>query len=431
MISPTTTRYTRCYIFVHHSNLWKTGRKVHAKKLEDTDIDKSYRIDFGKFLTMVVKDRNFAKPSLYGSVPPPNDSVWRAIREKNFNVKTFRSKGGREKELNSSMAFEIANTMRDLDRRHAVFIIVTGDRDLKTSIEGVLENEIPVELWSWKEHTARELKKLANKDLFTINYLDDKQATFSYTSVMSSNKRNINPAHAIVYTNIPKAGLYELADYFNRLEHQFYITALPLRERGKHDLVVEFPHTNPEVILTKIDRRKDCPYQPCSYPQYSAKPEDLPKLPLSNRFQALCIDDDDVLVDAADSQDLQDRTLSLIHGEHDGDEAEDYSKWESVLYKNPAVMERVRKRRETECQWKDHCVRASLCPYKHTEAEKKLFANHPNLDFGILKTRECPKKAQHITDEQKKLCTFAHTDEDSWCLICKIYGHLTDKCKAN
>ena len=363
--------------------------------------------------------------------------MWNAIREKNFNVKTFRSsKDGKEKELNASMAFEIAECMFNLDpleRKHAVFIIATGDRDLKTAIERVLKNEIPVELWSWKEHTARDFKQLANtnNDLFKIKYLDDEQQErFSYTAVRSSTKRDINPTRAIVYRNVHKDGFYELADYINDLEHTFFITPVLLEQGGRQDLIVEFPNTNPEVMLRKLSRSKYFPYQPCSYPEYSAnsKPISLLSLPLTNRFEALIDKNEDLLVDAASHLHLQD---SLMHGEHDGDEAEDYSKWQLVFYKNPAIMEQVRKRRETECPWKDHCASASLCQYKHTEAEKKLFARHPNLDFTVLKTRECSKKAQHITDEQKKLCTFAHTNEDSWCLICKTYGHLTENCKAN
>ena len=86
-----------CYVFVDDSNLWIKGQKAQGEKLKDADIDKRYRVDLGKLLHLVSKKRNIFKAYLYGSTPPPNDTVWKAARKKNFEVKIFeRSGSGRE-----------------------------------------------------------------------------------------------------------------------------------------------------------------------------------------------------------------------------------------------------------------------------------------------------------------------------------------------
>ena len=46
-----------------------------AKKLVDANRDPRFRVDLGKFLSLVAKDYHISKAFLYGSVPPPNDSL--------------------------------------------------------------------------------------------------------------------------------------------------------------------------------------------------------------------------------------------------------------------------------------------------------------------------------------------------------------------
>ena len=170
-----------CYIFVDNSNLWIAGQAASAKKLVDADTDSRFRVDHGKFLQLITKGRHIAKAFLYGSVPPPNDSVWKAARKHNFEVKTFqRSGGGREKEVDVAMTSDILeNLYKQIyteTKENTVFIAVTGDRDLKTPIEKALDNGIPVELWSWEQAMARAFCKLANTHkLFTASTLDSVQ----------------------------------------------------------------------------------------------------------------------------------------------------------------------------------------------------------------------------------------------------------------
>ena len=146
-----------------------------AQSLKDIDHDPRYRVDLGRFLSLTIKDRHLFRSFLYGSVPPPNDSVWKAVREKNFDMKVFKCSRSGEKELDVAMALDITKTLyKDLkDGVNVTFITVTGDRDFKTPIEDVLNNGIHLELWSWENAMARKYKQLANSHpLFQANTLD-------------------------------------------------------------------------------------------------------------------------------------------------------------------------------------------------------------------------------------------------------------------
>ena len=104
--------------------------------------------------------------------------------------------------------------------------------------------------------------------------------------------------------------------------------------------------------------------------------------------------------------------------------------WITVVRRKAGKRTLIQRRRETPCKWGDHCAKASECPYLHTEYEVKLFDRYPKILFKFFKTKECPKKDKHVTEEQQRWCRDAHNDNDSWCCKCKMYGHLTEKCKG-
>ncbi len=268
-------------------------------------------MDLGKFLHVLAKDCHIAKA--FGSVPPPNDTIWKAARKKNFDVKTFqRSGSGREKELDVAMAHDITKTLLCLDTTdHIRFIAVTGDRDLKPPLEYVLETKVPIDLWSWEDSMACEYSRLANtNDLFTVHKLDTVQAQFGYTAIMSTRKkRDIDPAHAIAYVDVPrgKRFVYSLAGYIAQLMRLFYITSNDFVKEGKQDLIIEFPNTTPEVVLKQLSRHGKSAYQPMSYPQYMSQLQKESKPVLSSTiYKAIGEIDDDLIHNVADSFDIED-----------------------------------------------------------------------------------------------------------------------------
>lgn len=252
-----------CYVFIDDSNLWIAGKKARGKKLVDTDTDSRFRVDLGRFLDLVTKGRNLSQAFLYGSVPPPNDTVWKAAKERNFEVKTFKRSAlsGKEKQVDVAMAHDITKTFYCLKFtkgiENIIFITVTGDCDLKPPILDALENGMPVELWSWEDAMAQEFRRLANTHaLLTANSVDKIQESFGYTAYMSTRKnKDIDPAHAIVYKDVPggKPFLYRLLGHLNQLMRLFFITSVDSQAGGKQDLIIEFPKSELIVVTEELD----------------------------------------------------------------------------------------------------------------------------------------------------------------------------------
>ena len=67
------------YVFVDNSNIWIEGKKASGKaKNPPVPSNYNYRIEYGHLLNHVCKGRTLGDmPMLYGSEPPPNDSVWK------------------------------------------------------------------------------------------------------------------------------------------------------------------------------------------------------------------------------------------------------------------------------------------------------------------------------------------------------------------
>ena len=100
----------KVYVFVDNSNLWIEGKKISGRRSKPpVESNYRYRIEYGKLLQHVLDGRELATvPKLYGSEPPPNDSVWNMIRSKGFDVKVFkRNIFNKEKGLDMRMGLDI------------------------------------------------------------------------------------------------------------------------------------------------------------------------------------------------------------------------------------------------------------------------------------------------------------------------------------
>jgi hypothetical protein len=421
-----------CYVFVEDSNLWVAGQKAQGQRLKDADHDSRFRVDLGRFLTLVTKGRIISKSFLYGSTPPLNDSVWKAAEEKRFVVQKYsRSGSGKAKEVHAAMVCDIMETPNDTN---TVCIIVTGDRNLKPVIDNKLENGVHIELWSWNNALATEFRQLANtnSELFEANLLDNFTKKFGYTAYMSRHTKNeTDPAHAIVYRGVPDDDSFKftLANHLHhRLMKLFYVTAVESLTPNKRDYIIEFPKSAPEEILRELRHEHgDFEYQPCSYPQYIGEMKEYHQpIITTNRFDILNSDSD---YESLPDYDATEGDLLAQHYEED-DTSEGFADFTTEVRRRPVKIAAKKKIRQTRCMKGDHCPQASLCPYQHTEEEELLFEKLPNIKFQYFRTKECNKKGDHNTAEKRKYCAFAHDNKDSWCLSCKEYGHLTNDCRV-
>ena len=452
------------YVFIDDSNLWIEGQKYKGRKLKDSGIDPRYRVDLGRLLTLLIsKDDQLVKAFLYGSRPPPNDTVWRAAREKNIVVDVFDRAGGvehgREKEVDIAMAACMTAEASDLksaykygvdlpyDISDVVFVIVTGDRDMNPAVTRVLDAGIHVELWAWKKAISVVYKQIANKrsEVMKVFDLDTVDSRFGYTHVQSTRKPgDINPAHSIVFQGLggSRRAVEDLSNHLLRLYRLFFTTSI-----GNHDVIVEFPKSPVGVVLEQLKKYHNFGYQVYSYPEYATHrkyatlKDHHPPLPLSNKWSVL----EDYDIDTSDTEATADALDSLLSptpptpaptgfeidiqkDSHAVDtEGLTDDNWEMVLRSNPGAYTRRQRKHKIQCKLGIHCAKASSCPYNHTPEERKLFQKYQHQPFKFWKVKRCEKSIHHNQQE----CPYAHESDDAWCLICKLSGHFTNDCKAN
>ncbi len=388
--------YHRCHVFVDDTNLWLKGQKYHARKLNLKDVRQDYRfrVHRRKLLDLVVRERTVAKAFLYGSRPPPNDSVWKAALERNFDVQTFERAqevpDERDKRVGIAMGEGIVKQARecnDDDRANTVFIIVTGDRDFTPAITCALSEGIQVELWVWESGMSNEYSQLAidHKDLLSVREIGDVAEKVTYINFTSRRgPGDIDPDRAIVFKGLPNGWekLDSLAiDLTRLLRRVFYITQLH-HDEELQDVAVEFLKSSARTntILKQLEQLPPLSYKACSYAQYAAS-QKTPTIPLTNRFQ---------LPSDLDTSD------------------------------NESTAEAI-----TRCRWEIHCTKAGKnCQFLHTEQEQELFKKYPGILFQFWKTKRCTKETPHPAEQ----CPYWHSPSETWCLKCKSWGHPTEEC---
>ena len=431
-----------CYLFVDNSNLWIEGQKFSARKLQlsDTVQDPRFRIDLGSFLRLVIGKRSIAQAFLYGSTPPPNDSVWRAARLKNFTVETYkRAMGvqyGREKEVDVAMATQItllAAKCNEDDKENTVFIIVTGDRDFIAPVKTAIKENIHVEMWAWKSGMNILYRQHANltPTLLKVKEIDEIADKVSFTSIISTRqKKDVAPDHAIVLKDIPntKADKGMVVDCLYRMLRLFYITEMPSNTEGLLDFVVEFPKSKPDEVLKQMRRASSLLSEKAiSYPQYLTEQKGLLTRELIASTQYETLEDHD---DAApDYETTAEAVAGSLNGSIDdllepAAGVEDDGTWTTFITKRAGAWTVRKKQKERKCEWGIHCTKASNCGYHHDDKERKLFAKFPNIQFKFWKVKPCNIEKLHSADG----CLYAHGEAEAWCLCCNISGHYTSSC---
>src|SRR5215831_13787494 len=167
------------HLFVDNSNVLLEGRRFAEMKRKGRDklcelLDHSYEIDWGKFLHIVKKkdSRLLAQvPILYGSRPPPNDSVWQLIRNEGFDVKVFdRNIRNKEKGVDMEMGMDIVERILTVNPPRTI-AVTAGDADFLPVVARARSKGWRVELWFWS-NAAIDLKKAVDEFNPLDKYLD-------------------------------------------------------------------------------------------------------------------------------------------------------------------------------------------------------------------------------------------------------------------
>jgi uncharacterized LabA/DUF88 family protein len=153
-------------LFVDNSNVLLEGRRFAEMKRKGKTklspyLDQSYEIDWGKFL-YVVKEKDSRRlaelPILYGSRPPPQDSVWDRIRDEGFDVKLFdRNIRNKEKGVDMEMGLDISERILTV-KNPGTILIAAGDADYIPVVARAASKGWTVEVWFWS-NAAEDLRK--------------------------------------------------------------------------------------------------------------------------------------------------------------------------------------------------------------------------------------------------------------------------------
>ena len=162
-------------LYVDRSNVWIEGMHVSAVEsgiapdlwsAQQSNIcDTSWQLDFGKLFHFAGGERDEVKRAvLFGSRPPPSDSIWEAAKRKGFEVVVYdRNIKNREKKIDTDI---VATMMQDsyeiLDIKNDEMTLVAGDADYVPLIEKLKARGIAVHVCFW-DHASKEIKQCATK----------------------------------------------------------------------------------------------------------------------------------------------------------------------------------------------------------------------------------------------------------------------------
>lgn len=414
-------------IYIDNSNLWIQGQKTYAERQGLREPwDPTWRFDVGRVKAILLENSALhpqhkeltVKVKLYGSTPPPVDTVWKAIESHNVEVSTFARSSwtGREKEVDAEM---IADSVDEASEDYhstadSVFMIVSGDRDLDRAVQKISQKYgFQVHVWSWKNALAG-IYSQRQVDLVEVHQLDDYINDIGFHETAFRLDRNTLDPHSIVIVDaLSKAD--EIKEFRIKLRISTYTYVHTSEGTASQDLIIipAFAHhmTYEEKARLFQEASKGLkalglrvlPYQ--EYKQLcGAEPEII--LETSNRFQEL---PGDKFAGHADGDDAEDKDEPVI--------AEDG--FTEVNRKARRQKERMRineHKSRHRCDWRLYCQRELDCKYGHTKDEENYFktASHKRArKIKLCNNSECIRGAA---------CHYAHGEADLFCPTCGRTG---------
>lgn len=171
------------FVYVDNSNVWIEGMRVSAVQRglapdmataqTEKIVDYGWKLDFGA-LYAIAGGEVVGRAVMYGSKPPPNDSLWRAAEHGGFEVIVFeRNVSNREKKIDTQLTADvIADSYEWMKEGRDEVRLVAGDADYVPLIEKLEARGFPCVVVFW-EHASRELKESANAFVSLDPHLDD------------------------------------------------------------------------------------------------------------------------------------------------------------------------------------------------------------------------------------------------------------------
>lgn len=420
----------RVHIFIDNSNLWIEGQKCYAEKHSlEVSWDPTWRFDVGrlkKLLTSfsnlrVDRERCEVMVNLYGSTPPPVDTVWGAIRSHDVHVSTFARSAWnkREKEVDAEIIADSveAALVASHDKVRCDFIIVSGDRDLHRAVEKIKKYGFPVHIWSWKRCLASVYTKDADIDVYK---LDEHLEEIGFRESTFRVDRNVISPHSIVVLDpVPQAEAIQAYVSTLRVPVYRYVSTKKRDDSSSEDLIIipAFAARMEDDELTRLfqdaeTRLGKSGLSVLTYANYLqrfrlvAEDERSHELALSNRFQELL----ELERESSSEGDVAE-TASYVEDENDG-----FTRVNSRSEKRKEHLKRDEMKGRSWCNFRKYCDKGISCKYGHTQEEIAYFKAH-----GITPARKF-KFCNNSNCFRGRNCKFAHVEEELFCPTCGRTG---------
>jgi uncharacterized LabA/DUF88 family protein len=163
-------------VYVDNSNVFIEGKRVSAVQrgltlniydaMRNQVLDPGYKIDFGRLHHFIAGDdeSRIRRCVLFGSRPPPNDSLWDVARKEGFEVIVEdRNIQNKEKKVDTGIVTAmIRDAYTIVDKEADTITLVGGDGDFVPAVEALVSDGYKVEVVFWS-HASRELRNCASR----------------------------------------------------------------------------------------------------------------------------------------------------------------------------------------------------------------------------------------------------------------------------
>lgn len=412
----------KLFIYIDNSNLWVQARKAFTRAGSlIASGDTTWRCDVGQLQHVVVKNASIrpetssgAQTYLYGSSPPPVDTVWREIQSQDVKPNTFTrsSRMHRGRTVDRSL---LTDSQRHAAKAfysgwQAECIFVSDDEDIYSAAIGIVDDyRFKVHVWSWK-NSLSSVYNGTRDGLVQVHCLDDYLGTIGLRETSFRINRDVASAHSIVVLD-PLSKADEIRDFTHGTSPTVsvyqYVTTETRAEASCQDLVIipasQSIHCDAGAELFSLARTQLGRHglSVLTYLEYCHKyyQHCSPKLQISNRFAEL--------PETGNSY------------RNDTPETEDDDGFVEVNKRGRRTSQGLKKNKQLasrRCHWRKYCNKELDCKYGHTKDEHALFRL-----FGHKKARKV-RPCLNNTCIRGKQCNFAHNVQELLCPTCDRVG---------
>lgn len=446
------------YVYMDNSNVWIEAKKLKGQ-LKGKE-DRQIRVDVGKLLKIIAKDRIVAKAVLYGSEPPAADTVWKSIKEKGWEVKVRKRNPttNKEKGVDSELVVDVCRTIFKNSPENKTIVFISGDGDFMPPIEEAKKDKWKVEVYMWKHAISNEFK---NEPGISIHFLDnfkdkilfhnmklpiaDKPqllAQARQTGVVCKMEEN---AFGTKRQDPTKKWREEIQEKFGNFQYFWMKEVNKTNKEVKNMLVLvfEIEKTGSNKIADIVHSKTKIPkvLEKKTYFEYKKEAKEQSNIDVVfPKFSSSEETDEQNELDIQTVQDdqtnevspIEEKCPTLNEDDQENDTSPSSENEEGWTIVNRSKKKRKRKKQlySQQCEKRFYCQFGNHCKYKHTPKEKEYFDAHNGKGMKPLKSQLCKKEACPYVRNPEK-CNYAHGESDGFCLKCFKRGHFLTSCNTD